>query len=342
MSDPAAAAKGGAYMDEELSSQPEVWARAIEQAKTDAKDRILLPADGERVAVIGCGTSWFMAQSYATARETAGRGVTDAFAASEAFLGKERNYDAVVAITRSGTTSEVLKVLTDLKGKVRTVALVGDLSSPIMELADAVVELPYADERSVVQTRFATTALTYLLTSVGMDLTAAVEDARTAVRAPVEQELIDAEQFTFLGRGWTVGLAHEAGLKMREAVQGWTESYPAMEYRHGPIAIAAPNRVTWLFGDQPEGLAADMAKTGAIYIHNDKHPLAELARVHRVTLERARARGLDPDSPRNLRRSVILAGAGSAPGAGAVTGDGSDAVSDGAVSGGASGAPAGA
>ncbi|WP_287929397.1 SIS domain-containing protein [Arthrobacter sp.] len=292
----------GPFMEAELTSQPEVWARAIAQAREES----LLPADGQRVAVIGCGTSWFMAQSYAAARESAGKGVTDAFAASEAFLGGDRGYDAVIAITRSGTTTEVLDVLAELKGAVRTVALVGDTASPIMALADAVVALPYADEKSVVQTRFATTALAYLLTSVGVDLSAAVEDAKAAVTAPVEQELIDAEQFTFLGTGWTVGLAHEAGLKMREAVQGWTESYPAKEYRHGPISIAAPNRVTWMFGRQPEGLDADMEKTGARYINNDVHPLAELARVHRVTLERARARGMNPDLPRNLTRSVIL------------------------------------
>ncbi|MBO1266409.1 SIS domain-containing protein [Arthrobacter cavernae] len=295
----------GAFMEEELVSQPDVWLRAIEQARAEQ----LLPADGERIAVIGCGTSWFMAQSYAAARESAGKGVTDAFAASEAFVNSNsagRQYDAVVAITRSGTTTEVLELLAGLKGTVRTIAVIGDTGSPITGLADAVVGLPYADERSVVQTRFATTALVYLLSSLGIDLGTAVEDARDAVTATVPQELLDAEQFTFLGRGWTVGLAHEAGLKMREAVQGWTESYPAMEYRHGPISIAAPGRVTWLFGEQPEGLENDMAVTGALYIHTDKHPLAELARVHKVTLERARVRGLNPDLPRNLTRSVIL------------------------------------
>ncbi|MEZ2372009.1 MULTISPECIES: SIS domain-containing protein [Arthrobacter] len=295
----------GAYMDEELSSQPQVWA----QAQAQSREEGLLPAKGQKIAVIGCGTSWFMAQSYATAREAAGHGVTDAFAASEAFLNSnspERGYDAVVAITRSGTTTEVLEVLAQLKGKVRTIALIGDINSPIVDLADVVIGLPYADEQSVVQTRFATTALVYLLTSLGESFDVAIEQAKDAVSAPVSQELLDAEQFTFLGRGWTVGLAHEAGLKMREAVQGWTESYPAMEYRHGPISIAAPNRVTWLFGEEPEGLAADVAKTGALYITSGLHPLADLARVHRVTLERARVRGLNPDLPRNLTRSVIL------------------------------------
>jgi fructoselysine-6-P-deglycase FrlB-like protein len=295
----------GAFMEEELVSQPEVWQKAVDQAAAEQ----LLPADGTRIAVIGCGTSWFMAQSYAAARESAGKGVTDAFAASEAFLNSnsaDRQYDAVVAITRSGTTTEVLEILAELKGIVPTVAIIGDTTSPIIDLADAVIGLQYADERSVVQTRFATTALVYLLTSLGIDVQQAIKDARDAVSAPVSQELLDAEQFTFLGTGWTVGLAHEAGLKMREAVQGWTESYPAKEYRHGPISIAAPGRVTWLFGDQPEGLDNDMAITGALYIHTDKHPLAELARVHKVTLERARVRGLNPDLPRNLTRSVIL------------------------------------
>jgi fructoselysine-6-P-deglycase FrlB-like protein len=303
MTEPSTASRPlGAHMDSELSSQPEVWARASQQARSEA--RALLPADGQKIAVVGCGTSWFMAQSYAFLRETAGRGVTDAFAASEAFV--DRGYDGVIAITRSGTTTEVVDLLRRLQGTVPTVAVVGDTGSPATELADAVVGLPYADEKSVVQTRFATAALVYLQTSLGISVDAAITDAAAAVTEPVAPELVDAEQFTFLGRGWTVGLAHEAALKMREASQSWTESYPAMEYRHGPISIAAPNRVTWLFGDEPQGLSSDMAGTGGLYIHRDTAPLAELVRAQKVALERARARGLDPDQPRNLSRSVIL------------------------------------
>ncbi|MDN6331631.1 MAG: sugar isomerase [Micrococcaceae bacterium] len=284
----------GQHMDEELRSQPDVWQRAVTQAGSEN----LLPASGARVAVVGCGTSWFMAESYAAARETVGHAVAGGLPG--------RGYDAVVAITRSGTTSEVLTLLKELEPGITTIALVGDTSSPIVEMVDRVVELPYADEQSVVQTRFATTALAYLLSSVGMDLGEAIEQARTAVDQETGTDLLEAEQFTFLGQGWSVGLAHEAALKMREAVQGWTEAYPAMDYRHGPIAIAAPGRVTWSFGPAPEGLAADVERTGALYVESSRHPLAELARLHRVTLDRARHRGLDPDAPRNLSRSVIL------------------------------------
>jgi len=297
------------FMEEELRSQPEVWDRAIrEAAGRRGAEPVARP--GQRVAVIGCGTSWFMAQAWAKARELAGQGLTDPFSASESDLSlRLGDYDLVVAITRSGTTTEVLQVLTELKGKVATVAVIGDTDTPIVTIADRIVALPYADERSVVQTRFATTALAYLLTDSGIDLGSAVADAAAAVDTETPQELIDAEQFTFLGRGWTVGLANEAALKMREAVQGWTESYPAKEYRHGPISIAAPGRVTWLIGDGPSALRGEVEATGGRYLHHaGVHPLAELARVHRVTLDRAQARGLNPDEPRHLTRSIILDG----------------------------------
>lgn len=293
---------GTSYMEQELRSQPETWRAAAQIGGAGGP----LPKAGQRVAVVGCGTSWFMAQSYAALRESAGLGVTDPFAASEAFLGNARGYDSVVAITRSGTTTEVLRVLDAVKGRIPTVTILGDPETPAVTMSDETVVLPFADEKSVVQTRFATTALTLLRAHLGEDVSGAVRDAQEALTVPIEQEWVDAEQFSFLGTGWTFGLANEAALKMREASQSWTESYPAMEYRHGPIAIAAPGRVTWLFGRAPEGLEADVARTGARFVCHARDPLADLVLVQRVALERARARGLDPDNPRSLTRSVML------------------------------------
>lgn len=291
---------GGRYMAEEIASQPSLWERAASLTTEQA----LLPKSGARVAIVGCGTSWFMAQAYATLRERSGAGITDAFAASEAFL--DRDYDAIIALTRSGTTTEVLEVLNAVHGKTRTIGIVGDPKTPLVELADDVIALDFADEQSVVQTRFATSALAFLRASLGEDLSKAIADARNALEAPLSDKLISAEQFTFLGTDWSIGIAHEAALKMREASQSWTESYPAKEYRHGPISIAAPGRVTWAFGETPDGLNADISATGAHFEHNTADAMADLIRAQRVALERARAAGLDPDQPRNLTRSVVL------------------------------------
>ncbi|WP_346232366.1 SIS domain-containing protein [Parafrigoribacterium mesophilum] len=292
-------APAGAHMEEELRSQPDSWAHAVALGPQAA-----LPADGTRVAVVGCGTSWFMAQSYAALREQTGHGETDAFTASESF--PDRPYDAVIALSRSGTTTEVLELLQGIRGRVRTTGIVGDPNTPLVDAVDDVIALPFADEVSVVQTRFATTTLALLRSSLGENLDQVIADGRSAVAAPLDESLVTAEQYTFLGTGFSVGLANEAALKMREASQSWTESYPAKEYRHGPISIAVGGRVVWMFGAAPAGLAAAADATGARFEQRDRDPMADLIRAQRVALERARRANLDPDAPRNLTRSVVL------------------------------------
>ena len=294
------------HLRREVFGQPDDWAAVTARAGELAS---LLPRPGARVAVIGCGTSFFVAQAYAALREDSGQGETDAFAASENRLA--RAYDHVVVISRSGTTTEVLEVLEGLRGRaVTTTAIVATPGTPMTTVADRVILLPEVDEQSVVQTRFATSTLALLRATLGEDLSAAVADAR-AVLAEDEKTvlagLLHAEQVTFVGRGWTVGLAAEAALKLRESAQFWTESYPAMEYRHGPIAIASTGRATWAFGEVPPGLRAQVTATGAHFEHRDIDPLAELVRVHRLCLAKARLADLDPDHPRHLTRSIILA-----------------------------------
>ena len=293
-------------LERETFGQPDDWAAIVVRA-----DRVEgLPQPGRRVAVVGCGTSLFMARAYAALRERSGQGETDAFPPSEFPAG--RRYDALLAISRSGTTTEVVELISSLaaSGTAGT-AIVATPDTPLTKIADQVIMLPEVDEQSVVQTRFATSTLALLRAALGEDLSVAIADAR-AVLAEDEDECLgavaDAEQVTFLGRGWTIGLAEEAALKLRESAQLWTEAYPAMEYRHGPISIAAPGRVVWALGEVPDRLREEVAATGAHFEHRDADPLAELVRVHRLCLLKARQSGLDPDRPRHLARSVILPG----------------------------------
>jgi fructoselysine-6-P-deglycase FrlB-like protein len=254
--------------------------------------------------VVGCGTSWFIAQCYAALREAAGHGETDGFAASE--MPAHRAYHRVVAITRSGTTTEVLDLLRRVPDDTPTVVVTGTAGSPVTELAGDTVLLDWADEKSVVQTRFATSTLALLRGHLGENLDPAIADAETALTGPLPVSPRDLEQVTFLGRGWTVGLAHEAALKLREAAGFWTESYPAMEYRHGPVSVAQTGRAVWCFGPAPDGLAEQVAATGASFVADPLDPMADLVRAQRLALELAERRGTDVDRPRHLTRSVVL------------------------------------
>lgn len=288
------------FVEPELASQPSTW-RAVAALAPSFADA--LPKWGERVAVVGCGTSWFIAMSYAVHREQDGHGVTDAFAGSEYPIG--RDYDRIIAISRSGTTTEIITLLGVLEG-VETVLITAVADSPATVDATHVIALPFADEQSVVQTRFATTVLSLLRANLGHDIEALAQDAERALQIPID-DILGAEQVTFIGRGPAIGLTFEAALKTREAAQFWAESYPAMDYRHGPISIAQPGRLVWSLGAAPEGLVDDVAATGATYVEHDLDPQAGLIVVHRFAVAKALALGLDPDRPRSLTRSVILA-----------------------------------
>src|SRR5215469_7359643 len=146
-------------ISQELLSQPTCWRIAADLAASAP-----LPRPGARVAVAGCGSSLYMAQAIAAWRESAGHGETDAFAASE--MPVSRRYDQVIVITRSGTTTEVLSLLDQLTCPV--LAITTTAGSPVTERVPSLV-LDFADERSVVQTRSATTVLALWRAYLGHD-----------------------------------------------------------------------------------------------------------------------------------------------------------------------------
>ena len=285
----------------EIASQPALWRKAAGVASAVVGS---LPAPGEQVAAIGCGTSLHVARAYAALREETNLGTTDAATASE--LSPYRSYGRVVAISRSGTTTEVVRTLERLRGSIATVAVTAVPGSPVASTADDTIVLDFADEQSIVQTRFATTALAVLRAHIGDRLEAAIVDGEAALAEALPADPAEFKQFVFLGQGWTAGLADEAALKLRESASAWTEAYPAMEYRHGPISAAGRGTLVWAIGPVDPGVLADAADTGATIVNRGSDPMAELVLIQRMAVGLAEAHGLDPDHPKHLTRSVVL------------------------------------
>jgi len=294
------------YLTDEIASQPECWSKAIEMAAPAVS---ALPGPGERVAAIGCGSSLNVARCYALLREAAGHGETDAFPASE--VPATRRYDRLVYISRTGTTTEVLDALRRAPRDTPATAITADPDAPLAREARHLVLLDFADERSVVSSRFITSSIVLLRAHLaaypGTDVLSLPAAAEREVARPLPPELAERAEFTFLGRGWAAPVADEAALKLREASRTWAESYPAMEYRHGPISVSDKNTVVWAFGEVPSGLLADARRTGAAVIASDADPLAALIGAQRLAAALAERKGIDPDQPRALSRSVILA-----------------------------------
>ena len=289
------------HLTDEIASQPECWTKAIDLA---ASAGLALPAPGERAAVIGCGSSLNVARCYAALREAAGQGETDAFPASE--VPAARHYDRLVYVSRTGTTTEVLDALRQAPAGVRTTAIAADPGSPLVQEADAVLLLDFCAERSVVSSRFITSALVLLRAHLGEDLRALPDAAARELSRPLPPGLAARREFTFLGRGWAAAVADEAALKLREASRTWAESYPVMEYRHGPISVSDETTVVWALGQVPPSLLGDARRTGAMVIASGADPLVALTSAQRLAVDLAERNGIDPDQPRALSRSVIL------------------------------------
>jgi fructoselysine-6-P-deglycase FrlB-like protein len=289
----------GSLLADELADQPNAWRRAAVLAA-----RASPFAPGARTALLGCGSSWHAAVAIATLRELAGGGETDAQPASEARL--DRDYARVVVISRSGRTSEVLSALERVPPGVETLAIVGDPASPVASACQRAIDFAFADDRSVVQTRFVTSVVAFARAALGDDLDAAVADAEVAIEGAPAVEPADFEQFVFLAQSWCLGLAHAAALVARETAQARTEAHPAMEYRHGPISTAGRGTLVWFIGGAPDSLPEEIEATGATVLRSQLDPLAELVRVQRVALALAARRGLDADNPPNLSRAVVL------------------------------------
>jgi fructoselysine-6-P-deglycase FrlB-like protein len=291
------------HLAAEVATQPADWLRA---ETTAADHRDVLPRSGERVAVLGCGTSLFMSRAIAALREAGGHGLTDAWPAGEVRSG--RDYDRYLVICRSGTTTEVVDAMRAIPAGIPRTVICSSPGTAVLELGDPIL-IDEVDEQSVVQTRFATTALAILRWHLGEDLRPTIAQARAVLAEDPAISLAavrGAEQISFVGMGFAAAIAQEAGLKLRESCQSWTEAYLQTEYRHGPISISAPGRAVWAFGPLVPNFAEDVAVTGAHFEHRDIDPMADLIRVHQLCLLRSADHGLDPDHPRNLNRSVVL------------------------------------
>ena len=286
----------------EIASQPAIWRQALETRADRASELLGLP--GARMLVLGCGTSAFVAESFAILREQAGFGITDAAYASEPWTW--RDYDAVLVLSRSGTTTEVIEALDRIPQGVRTIAVTGVADSAVAERADDVLLLDFADEQSVVQTRFPTTFLLLARAALGADVSDVPAQAEAMLSLPLDIDITGLSHFVYLGSGWTYGLAQEAALKIREAAQAWAESYPMLDYRHGPLAVADSRSLVWIIGNAEQTLVDDIERTGATVRVGTADPLIELAQAQRLAVAIAERSGLNPDAPRHLTRSIVL------------------------------------
>jgi len=243
-----------------------------------------------------------------------------------------------IAISQSGKSPDLLAATRNAKDSgALTVALCNTIDSPLMQLVDVAVPLHAGPERSVAATK------SYIasLSCIAQLLANWVEDRRLLATLPQVPEMLarawecdwtravetlrGAVNLFVVARGFGLGIAQEAALKLKETCGLHAEAFSSAEVKHGPMALVRAGFPVLMFTQRDETrvgiqeLSAEFAARGArvliagaeaagaislpaIASHPVVEPLLTIQSFYRMANELALARGLDPDRPPHLNK----------------------------------------
>jgi glucosamine--fructose-6-phosphate aminotransferase (isomerizing) len=247
----------------------------------------------------------------------------------------------LVAVSRSGTTSETLKAVENFNAQDRgEVVVISNYDEALSRLADLNIVIDKGQEESVAQTRsFASmyVAASVLCASMAgrkdlVDAMGRLPEVGNSVISNYESfakeigENLDFDRFYFLGSGIRYGLACEANLKMKEMTLTHSEPFHFLEFRHGPMSMVNQNAVVvGLLSDanwaQEAKVLSEMEMLGGAVISlgekdakvNFESGIPESVRgvlylpvLQLIAFYRSVAKGLNPDKPNHLTAVVQL------------------------------------
>ncbi len=331
----------------EIKSQTEVWTQAMDVTRTSSLPKA---EDYDQVIFTGCGSTYYLSLAAAALyQELTGR-TARAVPGGDLLLNPQTVMTRVanpshktllVAISRSGTTTETIKAVEKFKGETRgEVVVISTYDEALNHFADLSLVVCKGQEKSVAQTR--SFASMYVVASVVCarmagrdDLLSAMDglpdagDRLISTYEPFAKEIgedLNFDRFYFLGSGIRYGLACEANLKMKEMTLTHSEPFHFLEFRHGPMSMV--NEKTVVVGlvsesnyRHEQAVLNEMQTLGAktVALNESGEDIALVSGVPEsmrgvlylpvlqlMAFYRSVAKGLNPDRPNNLEAVVKL------------------------------------
>jgi glucosamine--fructose-6-phosphate aminotransferase (isomerizing) len=332
----------------EITMQTRAWSQAIDVSKAP-----ILPdlSDYDHVVFTGCGSTYYLSIAIASLFQTLTGLQSRAVPGSEMLFNSQtilpRNSNTkltrtlLVAISRSGTTTETIKAVEEFRNKNRgDVIVISNYDQTLSRFSDVNIVIPEGQEISVAQTR--SFASMYVAATVLCARMAKRDDlVMTVANLPKigDQLILDfhsfaqklgedlsLESFYFLGSGLQYGLACELSLKFKEMTLTQSEPFHFMEFRHGPMSMVA--ETVGIFGlvsetnfiqemkvvSEMRALGANVftvGESGTDVLFNSHLPeqvrgVLYLPIMQLTAFYRSLKKGLNPDSPKNLTAVVNL------------------------------------
>lgn len=303
------------------------WEKAIGSNTATRKTDVLV--------YVGCGTSYYLAQSLAAYANGSGRRAIavpgDEWFNRPSLFWPDWSKTHVVAISRSGETTET--VAAAKKSRASGAFVTGLTVEPESALArncDALVATATHPDEGIVMTVSASLMLLLGMQMIGQEVpfstVASARKLAEALDASLHPRLHERSHVVFLGGGALYGIASEGALKLMEMSQVLTQAFHPLEYRHGPISLVdGKTAVMMLYSaDQKEAeiqLVGELREKGAfvvglggpgdISLSVDVDPeltgLVLLPALQVLGERAAQSRRVDTLSPRHLTKVVTLA-----------------------------------
>lgn len=246
---------------------------------------------------------------------------------------------ACIAVSQSGKSPDIVQMARMAReaGSL-TFALTNHPDSDLAQVSDHTLNLHAGAELSVAATKTFVTSIVsavWLLAEVTQDtalltairgLPAVLERAAAVDWSSLGAQLEARNSLFCLGRGPAFAISNEAALKFKETCQLHAESYSSAEVLHGPvsivdkgfpvIALAAADAAEASLVEVADGLADKGAsvfvtsqtarRAIALPVARTDHPLTDpialIVSFYAMVEQVAVARGINPDTPRHLRK----------------------------------------
>jgi glucosamine--fructose-6-phosphate aminotransferase (isomerizing) len=216
----------------------------------------------DNILITACGTSWHSALIGEHMLENLARIPVEVEYASELRYRNPIITDKTlcIVISQSGETADTLAAMREAKSRgARTYGIVNVVGSTIARESDGGIYVHAGPEIGVASTKaFTSQVIALLLFTLKLarlrnlsmvDGKAIIEEMLKLPkkiqsildRAPeiekIAEEFKNAQNFLYLGRGYSFPTALEGALKLKEISYIHAEGYPAAEMKHGPIAL---------------------------------------------------------------------------------------------------------
>ncbi len=334
------------FMIKEIFDQKQSLMSAINHTEEEIQEFISVLQSGNGVYMVACGTAHkacIAAEYYFS--QIAGRKI-NVVPASEmpAFERFINNKTVLFAVSQSGETADILEVLEFGKKRgAKVISITNVESSSIARISQNHLPLRAGKEKAVASTKATTSQMALLLLLAYADnnrlnegrlvlqsLASSVNDLLNPryeeYIKSVAETLHDCRNIFIIGRNSLFPMALESAIKIMEVSYIHAQGFAAGEMKHGPIALIEKGTPCIVLGCDSETIsnAMELKSRGAkiIGVSNKNNILfdqwlkipsagtaisiASLLPIQILSYYLATLRGLNPDMPRNLAKSVTV------------------------------------